>query len=72
MAKKETFAERILLKNGWQHGEGLGKNNQGMLEICITATNVILLFLSLDSYSKISNFVIFFRHSKSYKGVLEI
>ena len=45
MAKKETFAERILLKNGWQHGEGLGKNNQGMLEICINATNVILLFL---------------------------
>merc|ERR1711894_230915 len=31
MAKKETFAERILLENGWQHGEGLGKNNQGIV-----------------------------------------
>ena len=43
MATKQTFAERMLLKNGWQHGEGLGKNNQGLFEICIFVLCYVML-----------------------------
>ena len=42
MAQKQTFAERMLTKNGWQHGEGLGKNNQGKSYMYFQSTYLLI------------------------------
>merc|ERR1712045_657971 len=31
MSQKESFAERMMRKQGWHDGAGLGKNNQGIV-----------------------------------------